>query len=180
VLFFYTQRDESELISTKITPDLKIGVVGKQWSWDFNYLGDHTYETGTQAQTSGDPVAEEGVPVLWLPVGKRVQFELTARDVIHSFWIPAFLMKMDTIPGIVNEFQVVPQVTGTYKGKCAELCGEYHAQMRFTVKVVTQAQYEAHMQELRQAGQVGRLPTSLGRSQLTPEGQRMDAENGNS
>jgi cytochrome c oxidase subunit II len=179
VLFYYTARDESELISTKIKPDLKIGVVGKQWSWDFNYLNEDTYETGTQAQLTGKPVPEDGTPTLWLPVDKRVQFELTSRDVIHSFWIPAFLMKMDTIPGVVNEFQVVPQVIGTYQGKCAELCGEYHANMLFNVNVVSQADYDKHMDDLRQAGQRGLLPTDLGRSQLTPEGQTTDAQNGN-
>ncbi len=180
VLFYYTARDESELISTKIKPDLKIGVVAKQWSWDFNYLGEDTYETGTQAQETGNSQPETGSPTLWLPVGKRVQFELTSRDVIHSFWIPAFLMKMDTIPGIVNQFQVVPQVEGEYKGKCAELCGEYHANMLFNVKVVSQTEYEAHLNDLRRSGQVGELPTTLGRSALSPEGQRLDAENGNS
>ena len=65
---------------------------------------------------------------------------LTSRDVIHSFWVPAFLQKIDMIPGQVNKFQVVPTETGDFKGKCAELCGAYHSQMLFNVKVVAQAE----------------------------------------
>lgn len=168
VLFYYTVRDESKLISTKIKPDVTIGVVGKQWSWDFNYLNEGTYESGTQAQMTGNAFAEATVPTLWLPVGKRVEFDISTRDVNHSFWIPAFLMKMDLISGVVNKFQLIPQVTGDFRGRCAELCGEYHANMLFNVKVVSPEQYQAHMDELRQAGNQGQLATQLGRSALTP------------
>jgi cytochrome c oxidase subunit II len=168
VLFGYTYRDQTELISTETTPDLTIGVVGKQWSWDFNYLDDDAYDTGVQGQLTGKPGVEDEIPTLYLPVNERVQFNLTARDVIHSFWIPAFLMKMDTIPGIQNKFQVVPQKIGRYKGKCAELCGEFHSEMLFNVEVVSRADYDAHIAELKAKGQSGSLPTDLGRSELTP------------
>jgi cytochrome c oxidase subunit 2 len=178
VLFYYTARDEAELISTDIKPDVTIGVVGKQWSWDFNYVDGNTYESGTQAQMTGDAFKEATVPTLWLPVGKRVEFHLSTRDVNHSFWIPAFLMKMDLIAGVVNKFQVVPQVTGTFRGRCAELCGEYHANMLFNVNVVTPEQYEAHLQELRQAGLEGQLPTQLGRSALTPAENKSGSQDG--
>ncbi len=169
VLFGYTYRDQTELISTETTPDLTIGVVGKQWSWDFNYMDDDAYETGVQGQLTGERGVETEIPTLYLPVNERVQFNLTARDVIHSFWIPAFLMKMDTIPGIQNKFQVVPQKIGTYKGKCAELCGEFHSEMLFNVKVVDRATYDAHIADLKANGQSGTLPTDLGRSELTPD-----------
>ena len=72
-------------------------------------------------------------------VGKRVEFQLTANDVIHSFWVPAFLTKLDMIPGRVNTFQVVPTREGTFAGKCAELCGAYHSEMLFNLKVVSVA-----------------------------------------
>jgi cytochrome c oxidase subunit 2 len=169
VLFGYTYRDQTELISTDTKPDLTIGVVAKQWSWDFNYLNDDAYETGVQGQLNGKPGVEAEIPTLYLPVNERVQFNLTARDVIHSFWIPAFLMKMDTIPGIENNFQVIPQRIGTYKGKCAELCGEFHSEMLFNVRVVTRAEYNAHIAALKAAGQSGSLPTELGRSEMTPD-----------
>jgi cytochrome c oxidase subunit 2 len=168
VLFGYTYRDQTELISTETKPDLTIGVVGKQWSWDFNYVNDDAYETGVQGQLTGKPGVEAEIPTLYLPVNELVQFNLTSRDVIHSFWIPAFLMKMDNIPGIQNEFQVRPQKIGDFKGKCAELCGEYHSEMLFNVKVVSRADYDAHIADLKARGQSGSLPTELGRSDLTP------------
>ena len=89
-----------------------------------------------------------------LAENQRVQFELTSRDVIHSFWIPAFLYKLDVIPGVRNVFQVVPGRTGTFRGKCAELCGEYHSEMLFNVKVVSEAEYEAYLATLNN-GQLG-------------------------
>jgi cytochrome c oxidase subunit 2 len=168
VLFGYTYRDQTAMISTSITPDVTIGVVAKQWSWDFNYQGQNVYDTGVQTQLNGTAAPEKTEPTLWLPVNQRVQFDLTSRDVIHSFWIPAFLMKMDVIPGLQNKFQVVPQRIGNFRGKCAELCGEYHSEMLFNVKVVSQADYEAHLQQLRAEGQTGYLPSGLGRSAAEP------------
>ena len=176
VLFGYTYRDQTELISTKITPDLTIGVVAKQWSWNFNYVDDGAYETGVQGQLTGKSGVEDEIPTLYLPVGKRVQFDLYSADVIHSFWIPAFLMKMDTIPGLENKFQVIPERIGNYKGKCAELCGEYHSEMLFNVKVVSVSDYQAHIAQLKANGQSGSLPVELGRSELTP---KTSADEGN-
>ncbi|NLT53710.1 MAG: cytochrome c oxidase subunit II [Actinomycetales bacterium] len=162
VLFFFTARDQAAIADTSARPDLRIEVVGKQWSWDFNHLDEGVYETGVQAELTGEPGAEAGLPTLYLPVNERVEFLITSRDVIHSFWIPAFLYKLDAIPGIVNTFQVVPQRVGTYRGKCAELCGEYHSEMLFNVRVVPRGEYDAHLAELRAKGQVGRLGADLG------------------
>jgi cytochrome c oxidase subunit II len=168
VLFFYTARDEQAMLSTSVKPDQVVNVIGKQWSWDFNYTTEQVYEAGTQAQLSGKPLPEDALPTLYLPVGERTEFVLTSRDVIHSFWVPAFLQKLDMIPGKVNRFQVVPTTIGTFAGKCAELCGAYHSDMLFTVKVVSPADFAAHIQALKDAGQTGQLPTDLGRSQLEP------------
>jgi cytochrome c oxidase subunit 2 len=178
VLFYYTARDESALIDTSQEPDVSINVIGKQWSWDFDYLDDDVHEVGTQAILTGQPGAEETIPTLYIPVGERVQFYLTSRDVIHSFWVPAFLQKMDTIPGRVNTFQVVPTQEGTFKGKCAELCGAYHSQMLFNVKVVTRDEYDQHMSDLRASGQTGLLGNDLNREPLM-EGQTVGSEGGN-
>jgi cytochrome c oxidase subunit 2 len=170
VLFYFTARDEQALLSTTAKPDLVVNVVAKQWSWDFNYTTQQVYEAGTQAELTGHPIPESDLPTLYLPVGKRVEFILTSRDVIHSFWVPAFLQKLDVIPGRVNRFQVVPTTEGTFAGKCAELCGSYHAAMLFQVKVVSQSDYDAHIAALRSAGQTGALDNSLDRngSQLQP------------
>lgn len=167
-LFYYTARDEAEIVATSAKPDVKINVVGKQWAWDFNYLDAGVYETSAQVELDGKPVPEKEIPTLYLPVGKRVEFTLNARDVIHSFWIPAFLYKLDMLPGVTNKFQVVPEREGIFKGKCAELCGEYHSEMLFNVKVVKQAEYDAYLQQLRDRGQVGELNVDLGRSDLAP------------
>jgi len=166
VLFYYTARDESELLSTSKPADVTINVVGKQWSWDFNYVEDDVHETGEQAIMTGGPGAELTIPTMYLPVGERVEFILTSRDVIHSFWVPSFLQKMDMIPGRVNKFQVVTTQTGSFKGACAELCGAYHSHMLFNVKVVTRAEFEQHLSELRAAGQTGLLNNTLSREQL--------------
>ncbi len=168
VLFFFTARDEAAIADVSAKPDVTINVVGKQWAWDFNYVDAQVYEAGIQGQLTGQPGVETQLPTLYLPVDKLVQFELTSRDVNHSFWIPAFLYKMDVIPGVRNKFQVRPTQIGTYRGKCAELCGEYHSQMLFNVKVVSQADYDAHLQQLRALGQTGQLDSNLGRSYTPP------------
>ncbi len=166
VFFYYTARDESALVDTSKTPDLTVNVIGKQWSWDFNYLEANVHEAGTQAILTGEPGAEKTIPTLYLPVNERVEFVLTSRDVIHSFWVPAFLQKMDMIPGRVNRFQVVPTQEGQFAGKCAELCGAYHSHMLFNVKVVSREEYDRHLSDLRAAGQTGLLNNSLNREQL--------------
>ena len=178
VLFYYTARDESSLLDTSKPADLTVNVVGKQWSWDFNYLEDDVHEVGTQAILTGEPGAEETIPTLYLPVGERIEFVLTSRDVIHSFWVPAFLQKMDMIPGRVNRFQVVPTQEGSFKGKCAELCGTYHSQMLFNVKVVPRSEYDAHVAELRAAGQTGLLNNVINRTELM-DGQVVTVVGGN-
>jgi cytochrome c oxidase subunit II len=166
VLFFYTARDQTALLDTHKKPDVRVNVVGKQWSWDFNYVEAKTFESGTMAELNGKPGVQKTLPTLYLPVNKRVEFILTARDVIHSFWVPQFLQKLDMIPGKVNRFQVVPTEEGTFQGKCAELCGAYHAQMLFQVKVVSEQAFNAHLAQLRAAGNVGALDNSLNRESL--------------
>ena len=169
VLFYYTARDEAALLDTSKHPDVVVNVVGKKWSWDFNYVNEQTYESGTQAELTGEPGTEENLPTLYLPVDKRTEFVLTSRDVIHSFWVPAFLQKLDMIPGRVNKFQVFPTETGDFKGKCAELCGAYHSRMLFNVKVVDQATYDAHIADLKAQGNTGQLDNSLNPSKVMDE-----------
>ena len=163
VLFAHTVKTEDALLDLSKKPDVTVNVVAKQWSWDFNYVEANTYEAGTQAELTGKPGVEKTLPTLWLPVNKRVEFILTSRDVIHSFWVPQFLQKLDVLPGQVNRFQVVPTETGTYQGKCAELCGAYHSAMLFNVKVASEADYQRHLADLKAQGNVGQLSNSLSR-----------------
>jgi len=166
VLFYYTNRDMSAINDTSAEADLHVQAIGKQWSWDFNYLDDDAYDTGQHAQDVGGSTGALADQVtLYLPVDERVEFTLDSRDVIHSFWIPSFLYKMDMIPGKTNTFQVTPTEEGTYLGKCAELCGEYHSSMLFNVKVVSREEYDAHIQELKDKGQEGSLGLEYSRLQ---------------
>lgn len=155
VLFFYSARVTSEVLDTSAEPEVRIQVYGKQWGWDFNYLDDDVHYSGGRVSLSGELGDEETLPTLYLPVGETVEFTLNSRDVIHSFWIPAFLFKLDTVPGQTNTFQVTPQQEGVFQGKCAELCGEYHAEMLFNVAVVDRPTYDDHIEELREAGFTG-------------------------
>lgn len=171
VLFFYTEKAQTQLIDTSDDPDVTINVVGKQWSWDFNYVDDNVHESGLMAELDGKEGAEEKLPTLYLPVDEKVEFVLTSRDVMHSFWVPAFLEKMDLNPGIVNHFQVTPTQTGTFRGKCAELCGAYHSHMLFNVEIVERDEYDAHMDELKEKGQTGLLENGLNREDVNERDQ---------
>lgn len=170
-LFYYTQDATTKLNDVSQEPDQTINIVGKQWSWDFNYIDEDVHEAGQMAVLDGKVGAEKDLPTLYVPKGERVEFVLTSRDVIHSFWVPAFLEKMDVNPGIVNRFQVTPTQTGTFQGKCAELCGAYHSQMLFNVKVVEPAEFDKHMADLKAKGQTGLLDNGLNREKINPRDQ---------
>ncbi len=175
--FYYTAKVESDVMGVGKKPDLRVNVYGKQWAWDFNYLDANVHEVGTQAILTGEPGVEKTLPTLYVPVNKRVEFVLTSRDVAHSFWVPAFLEKLDMIPGRVNRFQVVPTQTGTFQGKCAELCGAYHSRMLFNLKVVEQAEFDKHMADLKAAGQTGILGDEFSREKLM-EGENLETSGG--
>ena len=166
--FAFTARDIAAIEQPTENPDVVIEVIGKQWSWDFNYVDANVYESGIQAQFEGQTGVPEKLPALYLPVGKTVQIDLRSRDVIHSFWVIDFLYKKDMFPGKTNHMYFTPQVEGTYMGKCAELCGEYHSMMLFQVKVVPQAEYDTYLASLAAKGQTGQLDASLDRNQNLP------------
>ncbi len=151
VLFFYTE-DVRHAVDDQVQVQHTIDVVGQQWQWTFNYDEQvegaqerGVWETGTVSQPA----------TLWLPVNEPVKFNLTSPDVIHSFWVPAFYFKRDVIPGRPNHFDLTPTKTGTFAGKCAELCGQYHSRMTFSVKIVSRAEYDSHLKDLAARGQTG-------------------------
>jgi cytochrome c oxidase subunit II len=133
-LFYYTARDESKL-DQKPKADMTVQVVGFRWNWSFGYLekGSNGQDV-IRAQVTGRP----GQPaVLVLPTNRSILFKETSQDVVHSFWIIEFNFKRDVIPGRVNEFEISKITrTGTFVGRCAELCGVDHDRMNFIVKVV--------------------------------------------
>jgi len=151
------------------TPQVHIAAYGKQWAWDFNYVNENVYTAGVQAQEGPDgQIDGENVPTLVLPVGATVQIDLESRDVIHSFWVVDFLYKKDMIPGKTNHMYFIPQEEGTFLGKCAELCGESHSLMLFKVEVVSQSEYDAYIESLREAGNEGQLGSEFDRNQNLP------------
>ena len=180
--FAFTARDQATIEARDPNPDVTIEAYGKQWAWDFNYLDEDVYSTGIQGQpdeanTVGDGVVQSKLPVLVLPVDKSVEIQLKARDVIHSFWVVDFLYKKDMIPGKTNYMTFTPTREGTYAGKCAELCGDYHALMLFTVKVVSEQEYEDYIQTQRDLGFTGRLGDDYNRNLNEPgDGTSADAE----
>jgi cytochrome c oxidase subunit 2 len=151
ILFYFTWRDESNELELDPNPAVTVHVVGQQWSWTFNYVDQDVYEVGTPA----DP------PTLVLPQGEVTEFILTSHDVIHSMWVPAFLFKLDMLPGDPNIIQMTPEKLGTFAGRCAELCGTYHSRMLFTVKVVPPDEFDAYITELGDAGQTGQIMPEL-------------------
>jgi cytochrome c oxidase subunit 2 len=162
VFFYFTDRDQQAIDNRSQPADVVVDVRGKQWAWDFNYkkgnvISGDVHEAGVQAHLTGQDVDKDKLPTLYLPVNKSVDLELNARDVIHSFWVPAFLQKRDMIPGRTNYIRFTPTKEGTYDGKCAELCGEYHSEMLFRVKVVSESEFQAHLAQLRQDGNTGLL-----------------------
>jgi cytochrome c oxidase subunit II len=151
VLFFWTMNNADEVLAKETEPDVQIGVIGQQWSWTFNYIDDDVYDVGTAAT----------IPQLYLPVDNVVEFQLNSPDVIHSFWVPSFYFKMDLIPGRTNSFQITPTREGTYAGRCSELCGTYHSRMLFEVVVVSEQEYQEHLDELEAKGQSGIIEVPL-------------------
>ncbi|MDN5746844.1 MAG: cytochrome c oxidase subunit II [Nocardioidaceae bacterium] len=143
--FSQTVRVQDEIMKLDPNPDVVVKVVGQKWTWTFNYPDSVQTDEGTNVFVSGDG---DTFPQLVIPVDQTVQFDLYSPDVIHSFGVPAFAMRMDVVPGNNNKFQIKATETGTFDGKCYELCGAYHSRMLFTLKVVTQAHYAAYLNKL--------------------------------
>ena len=173
-LFSFSDRAEREITARYDNPDVHVEVFGKQWAWDFNYLDENVYYSGVQAHLTSEEGVEESLPELYLPVDSKIELELKSRDVIHSFWVPAFLQKLDTVPGMTNYMSFETGKEGTYQGKCAELCGEYHSEMLFNVHVVSQKEYDQYIESLRDAGQEGRLGEDLNRNPNMNETKNMN------
>jgi len=142
VLFYYTAKDENTINELSAKPDVTVNVTGFQWSWKFDYNPKYNVvETGAMWDPAL-PDSRQQLPVLEIPVGETVRFNLTSPDVVHAFWVPEFLFKRDVIPDHPNHFEINATQTGTFTGHCSELCGLYHSRMLFTLKIVTPAQFQ--------------------------------------
>jgi cytochrome c oxidase subunit II len=166
VLFYFTVVTQNEVLAEANEsgpPDHTVTVVGQQWSWTFNYDKDEALDGSTTVYDVGTPADR---PTLVLPVNESVDIQLRSPDVIHSFWVPAFLFKLDVVPGRDNHFGFTPTRTGTFVGRCAELCGTYHSRMLFDVRIVSAEEYASHLRRLQQLGNVGQ---NLGGSEVNQQ-----------
>jgi cytochrome c oxidase subunit 2 len=118
---------------------IDVSITAFRWQWQFDYP-----DEGVSIVGSPDSTAE-----MVVPVGEPVHVTLTSPDVIHSFYVPAFLFKRDAIPGRPTEFEFTVDEAGAYGGQCAEFCGVGHAAMKLTVRAVSRAEYEAWLAQRR-------------------------------
>lgn len=164
VFFYHTVTAQNSMLEKVDNPDHTVTVVGSKWQWAFAYND----EEAVESESVYDIGTPEDFADLYLPVDESVRFNLLSPDVIHSFWIPEFYFKMDVVPGRgpqENSFDLTPTREGTFTGRCAELCGLYHSRMLFKVHVVSREEYDAHLKELEEKGNVGE-----------PKGQKMAME----
>jgi cytochrome c oxidase subunit II len=111
-----------------------VQVTGEQFAWHYRY----------PQGPGGKPVTSN---VLKVPEGKQIEFQIRANDVLHDFWVPAFRLKVDAVPGIKTRIRVRPKRLGTYPVVCAELCGLGHALMRSSVTVVPDSEFRAWLDQ---------------------------------
>jgi cytochrome c oxidase subunit 2 len=136
--FLFTAENHVDKVSSK--PDVKITVDGFQWGWRFVYPNGHS-QIGTA--NYNDINDNNGLPVLVMPANETVELHVVSLDVVHTFYVPEFLFNRDLIPGINNTFDLNVTKPGLYPGQCNNICGEYHAYMRFLVQVMTPQDYAA-------------------------------------
>jgi cytochrome c oxidase subunit 2 len=140
-------------------PDVTIKATGYQWKWGYDYLkgegeGITLYsnlstpsEQVYNRQQKGDNYLLEVDQHLMVPVGKKIRILTTAGDVIHAWWVPAFGVKQDAIPGFIRDAWFKAEKEGIYRGQCAELCGKDHGFMPIVVEVVSAEKYSAWVGE---------------------------------
>ena len=143
--------------------DMSIKVTGYQWKWHYDYLDEYisffsnitTPEAASLATNASVPKDENYLMEVdnrvVIPVNKKVRFLFTSNDVIHAWWIPAFGLKKDALPGFINEGWTKVAEPGVFRGKCAELCGVNHGFMPIVVEVKSEADYAAWVSEQKAA-----------------------------
>lgn len=137
--------------------EMTVKVTGYQWFWGYEYIDENVQflsrldAESDRARQLGSGISPASVPYylenvdnrLVLPIDTRIRFQITAADVIHSWWVPDFGWKRDAIPGFVNETWTQIDEPGIYRGRCAELCGRDHAFMPIVVEAVEKEEFEA-------------------------------------
>jgi cytochrome c oxidase subunit II len=132
-LFGLTVATQHKIDAIRAHPDVHVDATAFQWGWSFHY------PVGNVTSTSAGPVPAD----LYMPLGETVEVNLTATDVVHGFFVPAFLFQRNAVPGSPTRFDITPTRLGTYDGKCSTFCGLNHKDMLFTVHVVTPEAFQA-------------------------------------
>jgi cytochrome c oxidase subunit 2 len=149
-------------------PELTIKATGVQWYWNYEYVDNNNKafdsimlpEAARLAQANPEPRLLAVDNRLIVPVDTTVRVQITGADVIHAFAVPAFGIRMDAVPGRLNETWFNARKTGVYYGQCSELCGKDHAYMPIAVQVVTKEQFKTWMDAF-QAGDVASANLTL-------------------
>lgn len=137
-------------------PDMTVKVTGRQWKWEYEYLGQDVKfisnlatpraQIDNQARKNEHYLLEVDKPLV-VPTGRKIRLVFTAEDVIHSWWVPALGVKQDTIPGFIRDSWIRIDAPGTYRGQCAELCGLEHAYMPVVVEALPPARFAAWLED---------------------------------
>lgn len=169
--------------------EMTVKITGFQWRWKYEYLDEgisfisslnpdsnaaRRLDSGVEVEAVDNYLLDVDKPLV-LPVGRKIEFLITADDVIHSWWVPAFGWKRDAIPGFVNQAWTKIEAPGTYRGQCAELCGKDHGFMPIVVEALSEEDYAAWVDSQR-AGEVVQKQDSLRlwtRAELMQHGQEV-------
>lgn len=151
--------------------EMTIKAIGRQWYWSYEYPdhGDFTFDSYMIPEDelqAGQPRLLATDNAVVVPVNTKIRLLSTGGDVIHSFAVPSFGLKIDAVPGRVNETWFEVLETGTYYGQCSEICGTGHAYMPIMIKAVEKNEFEAWVKQAQErfAGPVGAPPLGRGRS----------------
>ncbi|NIR28525.1 MAG: cytochrome c oxidase subunit II [Gammaproteobacteria bacterium] len=146
-------------------PDMTVKVTGYQWGWQYEYVDEGISFYSNLADTTRAAIYEDPTKVqnyllevdndLVLPTGKKIRLLITAKDVIHAWWVPQLGQKKDAIPGYINELWTQIETPGVYRGQCAELCGAYHGFMPIVVEAKPEDEYQAWVAAQAEARAVG-------------------------
>lgn len=147
VIFYATVISENRIDAIKAKPAEIINVTAYRWGWRFSYEDSSgisqnvLIQTAAQPKLLAQPATSSEYPQLVLPDNSTVRIVLQSADVIHGFYIPAFNFSRYAQPGVTNEFDFTPTITGVFRGQCAQYCGLYHSEMLFSVRVISKVDF---------------------------------------
>ena len=172
--------------------DITVKATGYQWKWRYDYLGEDIgfysdlatplEQIENRARKGENYLLEVDHPLV-VPIGKKVRILVTANDVIHSWWVPAFGVKQDAVPGFVRDSWFKVDSPGVYRGQCAELCGKDHGFMPIVVEAVPEEKYSAWVaeQKAKNSAAVVAAASAAGKTysldELKTEGEKVYAKN---